>query len=144
MLLPRIHAWTRKQKWLIVASVVVVLGAFAAAVYTYERYHRGPTDSVFFGTWQMQGMCIDCDFYLTLQPDHNALGFTEAEPDDRRLDGRGRWYAGGGLLVVHYDTPEQAFSLVMHIADISPDVILVRRDGREIRMVRSAHATPSI
>jgi hypothetical protein len=136
MLIPRTHAWTRKQRWLVVTSVVVALSVLAAAVYAYERHHRGPTDAVFVGLWQMEGMCMDCTFYFLLQPDHTVLGIGE-DRDLRSPGGRGRWYAGGELLVVHYSTAEATNSIVMRIVDITPDVIHVRKDGREFRMIRT-------
>jgi hypothetical protein len=144
MLIAHTRAWTRTQKALIVASVLAALTVFAAGVYTYERYHRGPTDAVFFGTWEMEGMCMDCALYLSLQPDHNVVGFGEAVPDLRWPVGRGRWYAGGELLVIHLVTEgaDAVPPLIMRIVDIAPDVIRLRRDGEEIRMLRSTHGSP--
>jgi hypothetical protein len=51
MLFPRSHSWTRRQKGLIVGSVVLALASFGALVYGYERYYRGPGESAFYGTW---------------------------------------------------------------------------------------------
>src|SRR4051812_17591898 len=140
MLMPRTLAWTRTQKALIVASVLAALGAFATGVYSYERYHRGPTDSVFVGTWEMEGIGMDWTLYLSLQPDHNVVGFGEADPNFRWPAGRGRWYAGGEILVIHIaaEGADPVRPLIMRIVDIAPDVIRLRRDGEEIRMLRSA------
>ncbi|MEY2536860.1 MAG: hypothetical protein QOG67_600 [Verrucomicrobiota bacterium] len=118
-----------------VTSLVVSFSVLAVAVYAYERHHRGPTDSVFVGLWEMEGMCMDCTFYFLLQADHTVLGIGE-DRDLRSPGGRGRWYAGGELLVVHYSTAEATNSIVMRIVDIAPDVIRVRKDGREFRMIR--------
>src|SRR5436305_1799406 len=93
------HAWSRKQKRLIVASVLVALGLLATLIYSYERYHRGASDAVFVGLWEMEGLCMDCTFYFQLQSDHKVLGYGE---DRERSPGRGRWYAGGELLVIQY------------------------------------------
>lgn len=142
--MPRAHAWTRSQRWLIIASTAVGLCALAIGIYGYERYHRGPTDSVFVGTWQMEGLCMDCTFYWRLQPDHSVVGFGEADPDFRWPAGRGRWYAGGELLVIHFaaEQADAVRSFVMRIVDIAPDVIRLRRDGEEIRMLRFTHEPP--
>jgi hypothetical protein len=41
MLFPQTHAWTPRQRCLIVAGVVVAgLVTFSALVYSYQRYHR--------------------------------------------------------------------------------------------------------
>lgn len=142
MLAPLTHSWTRTQKGLIVASVLVALGLFATVVYTYERCHRMPSDAVFVGLWEVQGLYMDCTFYLQFQPNHDVLGF--GEDLDKKEPGMrfGRWYAGGELLVIHYNTAAQASSLLMRIVDISPDLIRLRRKGEEVLMVRSASAPP--
>ena len=50
---------------------------------------------------------------------------------------RGRWYAGGELLVLDYDTAEEAQSVILRILDIAPDVIKLSPDGTEVRLVRA-------
>ncbi len=141
MLMPRTCSWTRKQRWLIVAFVLVALGTFATVVWTYERYHRGPTDAVFVGTWEMQGLCMDCSFYLTFQTDHKVVSVDEST--DTQPATTGRWYAGGEVLVIHYNTVERAGSWVMRIVDIAPDAIRLRGDdGGDVLMLRSAAPPP--
>jgi hypothetical protein len=49
-MLPRIHAWSRTQKWLIIASYAAVAALGGIVVRVYERYYRGPTDGVLVGT----------------------------------------------------------------------------------------------
>jgi hypothetical protein len=41
MLFPQSHAWTPRQRALIVGAVVAGIVALSALVYSYERYHRG-------------------------------------------------------------------------------------------------------
>ncbi len=125
-----------------VVSVVAAVSAFAVGVYSYER-HRGPTDSVFFGTWQMHGLCLDCTFYYRLQPDHNVIGFREADADFRSPVGHGRWYAGGELLVIHFATGDGG-SMVdyLRVVDIAPDLIRLRSDGHDVLMQRAAPSAP--
>src|SRR5256885_819699 len=78
MLLPRSHAWTRPQKWLIVGAAVLALAAVGGLVYYYERYHRGPTESVFFGTWQDTLPAMDSTTYFQFDPDHSLVCFGES------------------------------------------------------------------
>ena len=51
MLLPRTHAWTQKQRLLILAAAVLALCSFGALVYCYERYYRGLREADLAGTW---------------------------------------------------------------------------------------------
>jgi hypothetical protein len=139
MIPSHVHPWTRRQKWLIVGTLLVALGALTTVIYTYERYHRGPTDAVFLGTWEMQGMCIDCTVYLTFRADHTVVGVGE-DRDMHWPAGGGHWHAGGELLVIRFATEEPTRPWVVRIVDISPDVIRLRRDGKEIRMLRAAGA----
>ena len=133
---------SRGRKLLIVVACAAALVAAAGAVYTYERYYRGPSDSVLVGTWYLEDGCIDCTHFVTLFPNHNVLGFSDALGQQNLIDHRGRWYAGGQVLVIHYDNTEQAGSIIMRILDIEPDTIRVRWDGRELRMTRSTRTPP--
>jgi hypothetical protein len=142
MFLPRSHVWTARQKWLIVSIVALALVAFGAFIYTYERYYRGPTESVFFGTWQLEDGCIDGTHLVTLEANHNAIGFGDYTGREGELDYRGRWYAGCELLVIHYDTPEESQSIIMRILDITQDVIRVRWGGSEMQLTRSTRKPP--
>jgi hypothetical protein len=106
-MLTRTHAWSRTQKWLIIAGSIVVIALAGVGVYVYERYYRGPSDNVLVGTWQLEDGCIDCTNWIILQADHKVVGFGEGM-GRKFLDYRGRWYAGGDLLVIHYDPPRRA------------------------------------
>jgi hypothetical protein len=75
-------------------------------------------------------------------PTHNAVGFGDSIAGENQLAYRGRWYAGGQLLVIHYDTAEKAASVIIRILEIAPDTIRVRWDGREMRMTRSTRLPP--
>src|SRR5438093_12616864 len=90
MLLLHSHAWTRRQRWLIVGAVVVALGFFSALVYSYERYYRGPDDSFFVGTWRGEADYTgETRIGYRFKADHTFEG--EWEPS-------GKWYAGGEFL----------------------------------------------
>jgi hypothetical protein len=90
MLFPFTRVWTPRQKLLIVASVAFALTALAALVYGYERYYRGPDDSVFIGTWRGEADYTgEQRTGYHFKPDHTFEG--EFEPD-------GKWWAGGEFL----------------------------------------------
>jgi hypothetical protein len=40
--MPRAHAWTSVQKWIIASAVLLTITGFGAVVYVYERDYRGP------------------------------------------------------------------------------------------------------
>jgi hypothetical protein len=141
-MLTRAHAWSRGQKWIIITSSLVLIALSGVGIYVYERCYRGPSDSVLVGTWQIEDGCIDCTSFITLQPNHNVVGFGDSIAGENQLSSRGRWYAGGQVLVIHYDTAEKAASVIMRILDIAPDTIHVRWDGREIRLTRSTRVPP--
>src|SRR5437868_3742590 len=41
MLLPDSHAWTPRQRWLIIGAIIGGVLALSAVVYGYQRFHRG-------------------------------------------------------------------------------------------------------
>jgi len=126
MLFPRSHAWSRRQRWLIIGSAVVTLAALGAFVYGYERYYRGPSESIFFGAWETT--LEDSTFYYEFKPDHTFLVFNSPAMDEESFLLRGRWYAGGPNMYVRFEDehwdgrrPE-----VWHLVDIQPDVFRIR------------------
>ena len=133
---------SRTHKWLILVSSIAAIALAAIGIYAYERYYRGPSDSALVGTWQLEDGCIDCTNLIALQPNHNAVGFGDSIAGENQLEYRGRWYAGGQVLVIHYHSAEKAGSVIMRILDIAPDAIRVRWDGREMRMTRSSRVPP--
>jgi hypothetical protein len=70
MLLPRSYALTPIQRWLIAAGVALFLVALGTLVYTYERYHRGPGESAFYGTWLDPMFAYDEISYWEFRSDH--------------------------------------------------------------------------
>jgi hypothetical protein len=127
MLLLRTHAWTPVQRWLIIAVVAAALVSAGTLVYSYERYHRGPSETVLYGTWQ------EGDFYLQLDPGgtffSGLLEGAEATPSVK-----GRWYAGGSNIYLRvtedtYDT-EARRPIILHIVDIQPNEFRVRMGQR--------------
>jgi hypothetical protein len=124
MLLPRTHAWTPKQRWLIIVVVATALVSFGTLVYSYERYHRGPSETVLFGTWDLGG-----DYYLQLDPGGTFLELSLFEGEATPVM-KGRWYAGGSNIYLRVTedayNPEARRPLILHIVDIQPNELRVR------------------
>jgi hypothetical protein len=91
MLFPFTRAWTRRQKWLIVGSVVAALAFCVAGIYGYERYYRGPGQEILYGTWH-NGDCLDCSVDLTFYPDHTFIS-SSFGVGRYWIDDTGKWYA---------------------------------------------------
>jgi hypothetical protein len=91
MLFPFTRFWTRRQKWLIVGSVVLALALCSAGIYGYERYYRGPGQEILYGTWHFSD-CLDCTIDLTLYPDHTFIASSEGM-GRYWIDDTGKWYA---------------------------------------------------
>jgi hypothetical protein len=141
MIFPRSHAFTLSQRLLIVGGAFLAVGLLCAFVYAYERYYRGPTESVFYGTWEIEG-CMDCTAFLTLTPTHKVISFTDSLGSRDNPSFSGRWYAGGELLVIHYDTPEESQSVILRILDITPNTLRLRVSGSEVVWRRSDRVPP--
>ena len=73
MLFAHGHSWTLRQRWLFVSATTVALAAFGILIYGYERCYRGPSDDVFYGTWQDTTPALDSISYFQFKPDHTAL-----------------------------------------------------------------------
>jgi hypothetical protein len=132
MLLPRSHAWTPLQRWLITATVVLAIVSFGTLVYSYERYHRGPSESALFGTWEDTTPAMDSVAYYRFNADHTFDLMTDGM-GQLSVVATGRWYAGGPNIYVRFspDLLGGRQLIMWHIADISADEIRVRwtRDG---------------
>src|SRR5215471_15701973 len=137
MLFPRSYAWTSQQRRLIVAGVIVVLIAFSVIVYSYERYYRGPDESIIVGTWQMEDGCIDCTNLVALERNHNVIAFSDSLAGENKIEYRGRWYAGGQLIVIHFWDNEHSGGTYWKIIDIARDALRVRIAGKEFVFKRS-------
>jgi hypothetical protein len=136
------HAWSRGQKWLIIVSFALLIALGGSGVYVHERSCHRPGDSILVGTWQLDDGCVDCTHFINFQPNHDVIGFSDAIGREYWLDYHGHWYAASQILVIHYDTPAEVQSIVMRILDVSRDTLLVRWNGREMRMVRCVRTPP--
>ena len=125
MLMPDAHAWTPRQRWLIVACAMIGLVGFSAVVYAYERYYRGPDYRFFIGTWRGELECLG--EYRTgyrFKADHTY--------DERVMFGdeeewipQGRWYAGGEFVYLRHRV-ETAYGVfhdvdAWHIDSMAPN-----------------------
>src|SRR5437763_5458821 len=52
-MLPLTHAWSRAQKCLLIAAVLIALAAFGTLVQSVERRYRPPAGNILAGTWEM-------------------------------------------------------------------------------------------
>jgi hypothetical protein len=52
-MLPLTHAWSRAQKCLLIAAVLIALAAFGTLVYSVERRYHPPDGNILAGTWEM-------------------------------------------------------------------------------------------
>jgi hypothetical protein len=123
--MPRSHAWTLRQRWLIVGAAVVAVGVFSALVYGYERYYRGPDDSVFIGTWRGEADYTgEQRIGYRFKPDHTFEG--EWEPS-------GKWYAGGDFLYLRLRLDDASGPYdklqIWHVDSMTPTEIRMQSDG---------------
>jgi hypothetical protein len=132
MLFPRSHSWSLRQRWLIVGAVIVAVGICSALVYGYERYHRGPDDSVFIGTWRGEAsytgdQCIGYRF------DSNHTYQGECEPS-------GTWYAGGDLLYMRQRLEDSSGPYdrlqIWHIDSMTPTELRLNDHGLHATLKR--------
>jgi hypothetical protein len=102
MLLPDAYAWTRRQRWLIVACAVIALVGFSAVVYAYERYYCGPDYHFFIGTWRGELECLG--EYRTgyrFNADHTYDERLIFGDEEDWIPG-GKWYAGGDFVYLRH------------------------------------------
>jgi hypothetical protein len=146
MLLPHSHVWTRTQKRLIVAAIILGGVLFSTVIYTYERYYRGPNESALYGTWQIPAGDEDMYFQFNSDQTFSVLALIIGE---RILITDGRWYAGGPNIYLRFrpDLVGQTRPTIWHIVSIAPSEFRVRvwQDGQVISYKRvnlhSPHAS---
>jgi hypothetical protein len=142
MLFPKSHAWTRRQRWLIVGVVVVSLVAFSALVYSYERYYRGLRESDLVGTWTRVDPGAGGGFYEFRRDGTIVMLDDDGQPSTFK----GKWYAGGDNIYVRF--PPSILSdrhlAIWHIVDVSKDQFRVRiwQDDKEPAIWRRMKPTP--
>jgi hypothetical protein len=128
MLFPFTHAWTRRQKALIVGSGLLALTLSAALIYGYERYYRGPGEEVLYGTWQGEG-CIDCTQDLTLYPDHTFISSGESLGQYTIYD-TGTWYADFNTIFLRRRNADEGALVLMKLSDVTEKELKIARNDR--------------
>jgi hypothetical protein len=134
MLIPRSHAWTPPQRYLLIGVAGIAVVAFGALVYSYERHYRGPSRAALVGTWQdmTPGMDSDIATYYRFKPD-GTFDLLAGGTAGLSVTTTGTWYAGGPN--IYWRFPAEFIGptrpLIWHIDDISPNEVRVRssRDG---------------
>jgi len=143
MLSPLSHPWTRRQKWLIVGTVLVGTLAFGGFICAYERYYRGPDGNILVGTWTRVDPGTAGGYYQFRRDG----AFVPLDENGHAAEIKARCYAGGPNIYVRF--PINFLSdrqlVVWHIVAISKDQFRVRawRDG-EIMVWRRIEPTPRI
>jgi hypothetical protein len=136
---PHTHAWSCRQKAIIIGITLVVLSAFVALAYSYDRSHRVPDESILVGTWEMTSPPTPGSYtLLRLDGDrgshwHSGL-WIRRDINDR--DGRGvelgasemSWYAGGSY--IHMRLVDDPLPQIWQIVDARPE---------ELRLCHAKH-----
>src|SRR6266850_4994676 len=112
MLFPRLHAWTRTQKWLIVSTALIAISLCGAGIYSYERHYR-VTDSVLVGTWAFPPLGGD-DIYFRLDADHTFRAMVDPADESSPSAVRGIWSAGGDFLYMRQSFHDDQGNLIDH------------------------------
>src|ERR1700742_2141644 len=94
MLIARSHAWTPLQKWLILGAVFTALVLSGVGIYCYERFHRGPDESFFVGTWHGEYQ----PHSLYMGPANVTFRFQADHTYDADTAPSGKWHAAGDFL----------------------------------------------
>jgi hypothetical protein len=136
MLMPRSHAWSPQKKRLIVSGAVFAIALFAALVFVYERYHRGPSDSVFFGTWQ-RSQGGDAATFVRFSADHTVVGFSDGIGGPM-VDFRGSWFAGGSQIFLRYEGRMHVWKII----EILPDEFQVHESSPDISVYKRVNVNP--
>ena len=154
MLFPHSHAWTRAQKWLITAAGVFSLAALGALIYSYERYHRGPTEAAFVGTWEVTlefshiVMPSGAPLYYEFRPDrtYRLFGMTpELAPNERDVLETGTWYAGGDFIYLRLPWEQASYTALVpwHIDSMSPNEVQLHVGSTRAVFKRVSARSPS-
>ena len=129
MLFPSTHAWTLRQKALIVGSGMLAVVLSAALIYGFEHYYRGPGQEVLYGTWHGSG-CLDCSNELTLYPDHTFISSGESLGQYTIYD-TGTWYADFNTIFLRRRAADEYPPLVlMKLSDVTEKELKIARGDR--------------
>src|SRR4029450_3867711 len=107
-MLPLTHAWSRAQKGLLIAAVLIALAAFGTLVYSVERRYRPPDGNILAGTWAMTApYSKGSSTVLRLDPERTAAWHIGAWVRYSTAGQQGysemMWYAGGRYIYMHVE-----------------------------------------
>jgi len=136
-MLPLTHAWSRAQKCLLIAAVLIALAAFGTLVYSVERSYHPPDGNILAGTWKMTAPASTDSFtVLRLDPERTAAWHSGAWVRDPTA-GQGfsemMWYAGGQYIYMHF---EEGLPQIWQIIQILPDELRLRHAKRDYTFKR--------
>ena len=137
--MPFTRSWTRLQKCLILTSALGVLFLSGVGIYSYERFHRGPSESFFVGAWR--GQYDPHSLYMgpanvsfRFHPDHTYEAWDGFTPS-------GKWSAGGDFLYLRerFDDSSGPYDRLetWHIDSMSSDEVRMHYYTMYIAMKRS-------
>jgi hypothetical protein len=136
--LPLTHAWSRAQKCLIIAAVLIALAAFGMFVYGVERGYHPADGNILAGTWEMtapEGK--DSPTVLRFDPERTAAWHSGAWVRYAEAGQQGssamRWYAGGRYIYMHF---EEGLPQIWEIIQILPDELRLRHAKRDYTFKR--------
>ena len=137
-MLPPTHAWSRAQKCLIIAAVLIVITAFGTLVYSVERSYHPPDSNIVAGTWKMTAPYSKDSFtVLRLDPERTGAWHSGAwvrHPDAGQQDySEMTWYAGGQYIYMHF---EEGLPQIWEIIQILPDELRLRHAKRDYTFKR--------
>jgi hypothetical protein len=132
-MLPRTHAWSRAQKCLLIAAVLIALAALGTLVYSVERRYGPPDGNILAGTWKMTTPYRkDTSTVLRLDPEPNAAWHSGAwvryPPAGQQGYSEMMWYAGGRYIYMHF---EEGSPQIWQIIQILPNELRLRHAKRD-------------
>jgi hypothetical protein len=137
-MLPLTHAWSRAQKCLLIAAVLIALAAFGTLVYSVERSYSTPDSNILAGTWEMTApYSKDSLTVLRLAPERTAAWHSGAWVRYPTAGQQGYsemlWYAGGQYIYMHF---EEGLPQIWQIIQILPDELRLRHAKRDYTFKR--------
>ena len=137
-MLPLTYAWSRAQKCLLIAAVLIALAVFGTLVYSVERSYCPPDGNILAGTWKMTAPAsIGSYTVLRLDPEPTAAWHSGAWVRYHTAGQQGysemMWYAGGQYIYMHL---EEGLPQIWQIIQILPDELRLRHAKRDYTFKR--------
>jgi hypothetical protein len=138
LMFPRTHAWSRAQKCLLIAAVLIALAAFGTLVYSVERRYGPPDGNILAGTWEMIAPhSKDGSTILRLDPEWTAAwhrgAWVRCPTAGQQGHSEMMWYAGGRYIYMHF---EDGLPQIWQIIQILPDELRLRHAKRDYTFKR--------